>query len=166
MAPKAAVKKVAAKAAKAASPKGHGKGPDAVPAGGGAAAGIGGTAISVEQQGRNAAHYAQVAEWRDTIYGHDLFSDIGRALPLSIADSGTQHPFDAGDFAIAIARDAGSYTAGINLFWCEPLYSPAPSIPIRTMSAQGSDFNTNYLRYWRYTPEGEWRIAIEVLNPY
>jgi len=35
-----------------------------------------------------------------------------------------------------------------------------------TMTAQGSDFNTNYLRYWRFTPEGEWRIAVEVLNPY
>jgi len=35
-----------------------------------------------------------------------------------------------------------------------------------TMTAQGSDFNTNYLRYWRFTPENEWRIAVEVLNPY
>jgi hypothetical protein len=60
-----------------------------------------------------------------------LFSNISQELPLSVADAGTQHPFNNDEFAIAIARDDGSYTAGINLFWCEPLYSPAPSIPIR-----------------------------------
>ncbi len=35
-----------------------------------------------------------------------------------------------------------------------------------TMSAEGSGFNTNYLRLWRYTEIGEWKIAVEVLNPY
>lgn len=35
-----------------------------------------------------------------------------------------------------------------------------------TMSAEGSGFNTSYLRYWRFTKAGEWRIAVEVLDPY
>jgi ketosteroid isomerase-like protein len=35
-----------------------------------------------------------------------------------------------------------------------------------TMSAEGSGFETSYLRYWRFTPGGEWRIAVEVLNPH
>lgn len=35
-----------------------------------------------------------------------------------------------------------------------------------TMSAEGSGFNTNYLRLWRYTSAGEWKVAVEVLTPY
>lgn len=35
-----------------------------------------------------------------------------------------------------------------------------------TMNAEGSGFNTNYLRLWRYSEVGEWKIAVEVLNPY
>ena len=84
----------------------------------------------VDQQGRNANHYVKVAEWRDIIEGHSLFTNIAQEMPLSIADSGTQHPFNPEDYALAISRDAG-YTAGINLFWCDTLYSPALGIPIR-----------------------------------
>jgi len=35
-----------------------------------------------------------------------------------------------------------------------------------TMGSDSSQFNTNYLRLWRYTNEGDWKIAVEVLNPY
>ena len=35
-----------------------------------------------------------------------------------------------------------------------------------TMGSENSQFNTNYLRLWRYTIEGDWKIAVEVLNPY
>lgn len=35
-----------------------------------------------------------------------------------------------------------------------------------TMSAEGSGFNTNYLRYWHYTNAGEWKVAVEVLSPF
>ena len=35
-----------------------------------------------------------------------------------------------------------------------------------TMSVEGSDFNTNYLRYWHYTNAGEWKVAVEVLSPF
>jgi hypothetical protein len=35
-----------------------------------------------------------------------------------------------------------------------------------TMGSESSQFNTNYLRLWRYTNEGDWKIAVEVLNPY
>jgi hypothetical protein len=87
--------------------------------------------MCLEQQGRNADHYANVMEWRNTIDNHPLFTNISQAMPLSIRDSGTQHPFNEEDFQIAIERDAG-YTAGINLFWCETLYSPTPGIPIGT----------------------------------
>ena len=106
-------------------------GPAPLPAFGGALAPATANPASSEQQGRNAAHYIKVAEWRAIIDGHHLFSNISQELPLSVADAGTQHPFNNDELAIAIARDDGSYTAGINLFWCEPLYSPAPSIPIR-----------------------------------
>jgi hypothetical protein len=68
----------------------------------------------------------------------------GAYLDDSLEMAALQH--QAGGYFLSESRDAG-YTFG-------------------TMSAQGSDFNTNYLRYWRFTPEGEWRIAVEVLNPY
>lgn len=35
-----------------------------------------------------------------------------------------------------------------------------------TMSVENSDFNTNYLRYWHFTKEGEWKVAVEVLSPF
>lgn len=35
-----------------------------------------------------------------------------------------------------------------------------------TMSAPESNFNTSYLRFWRFTNAGEWKIAVEVLNPF
>jgi ketosteroid isomerase-like protein len=35
-----------------------------------------------------------------------------------------------------------------------------------TMGSESAKFNTNYLRLWRYTTEGDWKIAVEVLNPY
>lgn len=35
-----------------------------------------------------------------------------------------------------------------------------------TMSAEESGFNTSYLRLWRFTELNEWKIAVEVLNPY
>jgi len=35
-----------------------------------------------------------------------------------------------------------------------------------TMMAEGSNFSTNYLRFWRFTASGEWKIAVEVLNPF
>lgn len=35
-----------------------------------------------------------------------------------------------------------------------------------TMTADGSDFAVNYLRFWRYTESGEWKIAVEVVNPF
>lgn len=68
----------------------------------------------------------------------------GAYLDDSLEMSALQH--ESGGYFLSESGDAG-YTFG-------------------TMSAQGSDFNTNYLRYWRFTPEGEWRIAVEVLNPY
>jgi ketosteroid isomerase-like protein len=35
-----------------------------------------------------------------------------------------------------------------------------------TMTADASDFAVNYLRFWRYTESGEWKIAVEVVNPF
>ena len=35
-----------------------------------------------------------------------------------------------------------------------------------TMSADGSDFSVNYLRFWRFTESGEWKIAVEVVSPF
>ncbi|MDX1491776.1 MAG: hypothetical protein R3332_10845 [Pseudohongiellaceae bacterium] len=35
-----------------------------------------------------------------------------------------------------------------------------------TMTAEGSGFETSYLRYWRFTKAGEWRVAVEVLVPH
>ncbi len=68
----------------------------------------------------------------------------GAYLDESLEMSAIQH--EPGGYFLSESGDVG-YTFG-------------------TMSAQGSEFNTNYLRYWRFTPEGEWRIAVEVLNPY
>lgn len=34
------------------------------------------------------------------------------------------------------------------------------------MKAENAGFNANYLRYWRFTPEGEWSVAVEVLNEF
>src|SRR5690606_28838078 len=35
-----------------------------------------------------------------------------------------------------------------------------------TMRAPESNFNTSYLRFWRFIHAGEWKIAVEVLNPF
>ncbi len=35
-----------------------------------------------------------------------------------------------------------------------------------TMTVEGTAFNTNYLRYWHFTKDGEWKVAVEVLNPF
>jgi len=35
-----------------------------------------------------------------------------------------------------------------------------------TMKAENVGYNANYLRYWRFTPEGEWSVAVEVLNEF
>ena len=88
----------------------------------------------LEQHGRNADHYVKVMAWRQTIEAHPLFHNICQEMPLSIKDAGTQQPFNDADFNIAIGRCGGevAYTAGINLFWCDALYSPTPGIPVRS----------------------------------
>ena len=88
----------------------------------------------LEQHGRNADHYVKVMAWRQTIEAHPLFHNTCQEMPLSIKDAGTQQPFNDADFNIAIGRCGGevAYTAGINLFWCDAMYSPTPGIPVRS----------------------------------
>ena len=90
----------------------------------------------IDVQGRNADHYVKVMAWRQTIEAHPVFHNISQEMPLSIQDAGTQQPYDDKDFATAIGRCGGevAYTAGVNLFWCHPLYSPTPGIPVRSES--------------------------------
>lgn len=37
---------------------------------------------------------------------------------------------------------------------------------VTTSDEPGAGFSTSYLRLWRYTDSNEWRIAVEVLNPF
>lgn len=86
----------------------------------------------LEQHGRNAIHYEQVLQWRGMIEDHGIFSNIAQEMPLSIKDCGLQHPFNADDFRIAMKSSNQGYTAGINLFWCDFMFTPTPGIPVRT----------------------------------
>ena len=88
----------------------------------------------LEQHGRNANHYEKVLQWRHVIEDHPLFTNISQEMPLSIKDFGLQHPFNDQDFSVAMSRDGGDtgYTAGINLFWCDAMFTPTPGIPVRT----------------------------------
>jgi len=82
-------------------------------------------------------HYLKVQEWRTTILGHHVFNNITQEMPLSLQDAGLLEPFNDTYFTsmmdrIAKSNEDLSYTAGINFFWCDPLYSPMPGIPLRT----------------------------------
>ena len=68
------------------------------------------------------------------IEDHPLFANISQEMPLIIKDFGRQHPFNDEDFSAAMLRDGSDtgYTAGINLFWCDGMFTPAPGIPART----------------------------------
>ncbi len=35
-----------------------------------------------------------------------------------------------------------------------------------TMNSETSSFKMNYLRLWRFTADGQWKVAVEVLKPY
>ena len=88
----------------------------------------------LEQHGRNANHYENVLKWRSTIEDHPAFANISQEMPLSIKDLGVQHPFNEEDFGAAMSRAGSdtSYTAGINLFWCDTMYTPTLGIPTRS----------------------------------
>ena len=55
-------------------------------------------------------------------------------MPLSTRDFGVQHPFSDEGFSAAMLRDSSDtcHTAGINLFWCDGMFTPTPGIPVRT----------------------------------
>ena len=59
-------------------------------------------------------------------------------MPLGTRDFGVQHPFNDEDFSAAMLRDGGDtgYTAGINLFWCDGMYTPTPGIPVRAETVE------------------------------
>ena len=67
------------------------------------------------------------------IEDHPLFANISQGMPLSIKDFGVQRPFNDEDFSGTMLRDGGDtgYTAGINLFWCDGMFTPTPGIPVR-----------------------------------
>ena len=82
-------------------------------------------------RGRNANHYEKARRWRQVIEDHALFTNISQEVPLSIRDLGVQHPFNDEDFTAATSRDRDTgYTAGINLFWCDGMFTPTPGIPV------------------------------------
>ena len=88
-------------------------------------------------RGHNASHYAKVKDWLDMIENCELFHIITHDNPLSVADGGSQAPFNwtTGQLALRDARRVERhYTCGINFFWCDMLYTPAVGVPIRESS--------------------------------
>ena len=87
-----------------------------------------------EKDNTNLAYIERLAHAWDVITDHHVFRDIQSANPLAINDShddcGTQHPFDLVSYKNALTA-GNTYTAGINLFWIDLLWSSTPGVPLR-----------------------------------
>ena len=74
------------------------------------------------------------------IIDHPIFSGIVAADPMHItsddANSSSQAAFDSRSFTNAMKSSHKSYTAGINAFWIDMLWSATPGVPVRMSGIQ------------------------------
>jgi hypothetical protein len=88
-----------------------------------------------ERDNLNLTYVDALTEACQVISDHHIFQGITEAMPLSVSgnalDSGNQAPFDVNQYKHALRTASQSYTAGINLFWIDPLWSATPGVPLR-----------------------------------
>ena len=81
------------------------------------------------------------AEAASSVYGAFLDNQLATTNPISLANHGAY---------LSASKEMG-YTFGT----------------METSSEEsGAGFQTSYMRLWRFSQSGEWRIAVEVLSPY
>jgi len=85
--------------------------------------------------GLNQYYIESLQDAINMILDHRVFHGILDAMPLSVSgnarDSGSQAPFNLKQYQQALRSGSHSYTAGINLFWIDPLFSATPAVPAR-----------------------------------
>ena len=84
-----------------------------------------------EKDHANLTYITKVHEALTKIKDHPCFAMIEQSDALSVGEGGSQSPFDLKDFKTAISGPSLSYTAGINLFWCDFLWTATPGVPVR-----------------------------------
>ena len=93
--------------------------------------------LTIPPPDRTSEHYVKVQTWRQTIFEHELFTNITQEMPLTRNELAMTEPFNEEHYTalmnqVAKTNEDLQYTAGINFFWCDPLYSPMPGIPLKT----------------------------------
>ena len=76
----------------------------------------------------NADHWARIETAWQTIMNHPVFTGITNEMPLQLGESSIQ-PFKVDDCEVAL-KGTGTYTAGMNAFWCSPFFTTTPGVPI------------------------------------
>ena len=93
-----------------------------------------------EKDSANLAYIEKLANAWACIQEHDLFHNIQGAKPAGITanatESGTQSPFDLKSYRAALKTAGQSYTAGINFFWIDLLWSATPGVPLRVSAIE------------------------------
>ena len=93
-----------------------------------------------EEDRANVAYIEKLGSAWACIQEHDLFRDIQGAKPAGITananESGTQSPFDLKSYRAALKTAGQSYTAGINLFWIDLMWSATPGVPLRVSAIE------------------------------
>ena len=94
--------------------------------------------IELAQGERDSANLSYIEKLHDAvacIIDHPIFSGIVAADPMHItsdnANSSSQAAFDSRSFTNAMKSSHKSYTAGINAFWIDMLWSATPGVPVR-----------------------------------
>ena len=98
----------------------------------------GGLTINVELKAgetdsSNSTFLEDVIKAKDLVLAHPLFHGIVALDPLPISsdsESGSVPPFEPEDYKKAI-KARGEYTAGVNGFWQDYLWTPTPGVPVR-----------------------------------
>ena len=85
----------------------------------------------------NNAVFGQARAAITVILSHPSFEGITEMMPNDIGEENGSHikAFAAKDFRDAI-KTKGTYTAGVNGFWMQPLYSAMPHVPIKMSSME------------------------------
>ena len=116
--------------------------------------------IPGEEDRTNVAYIEKLGSAWACIQEHYLFRDIQGAKPAGITananESGTQSPFDLKSYRAALKTAGQSYTAGINFFWIDLMWSATPGVPLRVSAIELMAKTT----FGKPTPLGTIHVAV------
>ena len=78
----------------------------------------------------NAAYDKRIRDAHTRVTNHKVFKGVANLDPITIKEGGTQAPFDKDQYKVCMERGE-EYKCGGNALWCDPLYNPAPHVPVR-----------------------------------